>query len=104
MKAMKTAKPGSSLAQADACIEADNALAIKLPSLTTMAPMKAMKTAKSMTKTRVKPARKAGKRMAFGKEVMVKAQPAKTVVKAFPVSALKKSIRAKPDLFLLCLS
>merc|ERR1719265_1225504 len=43
-------------------------------------------------KTRVKPARKAGKRMAFGKEVMVKAQPAKTVVKAFPVSALKKSI------------
>ncbi|MFC4290771.1 HU family DNA-binding protein, partial [Neobacillus cucumis] len=45
-----------------------------------------------MIKTRVKPARKAGKRMAFGKEVMVKAQPAKTVVKAFPVSALKKSI------------
>ena len=45
-----------------------------------------------MIKTRLKPARKAGKRMAFGKEVMVKAQPAKTVVKAFPVSALKKSI------------
>ena len=45
-----------------------------------------------MIKTRMKPARKAGKRMAFGKEVMVKAQPAKTVVKAFPVSALKKSI------------
>merc|ERR1712050_479606 len=45
-----------------------------------------------MIKTRVKPARKAGKKMAFGKEVMVKAQPAKTVVKAFPVSALKKSI------------
>merc|ERR1719160_906353 len=45
-----------------------------------------------MIKTKLKPARKAGKRMAFGKEVMVKAQPAKTVVKAFPVSALKKSI------------
>mmetsp|Transcript_74676 Transcript_74676/g.132026 ORF Transcript_74676/g.132026 Transcript_74676/m.132026 type:complete len:107 (+) Transcript_74676:135-455(+) len=45
-----------------------------------------------MIKTRVKPARKAGKKMAFGKEVMVKAQPAKTVVKAFPVSTLKKSI------------
>merc|ERR1712048_474230 len=45
-----------------------------------------------MIKTRLKPARKAGKKMAFGKEVMVKAQPAKTVVKAFPVSALKKSI------------
>merc|ERR1712072_1095513 len=43
-------------------------------------------------KTRRKPATKAGKRMAFGKEVMVKAKPAKTVVKAFPVSAIKKSI------------
>merc|ERR1711979_166230 len=128
------------MAQADACIEADNIMGIKFHSLTTMAPMKAMKGAKAMTKgaiaealatefemkktacsklidslaviatkevksagkfvipgvcmikTRVKPARKAGKLMAFGKEVMVKAQPAKTVVKAFPVSALKKSI------------
>merc|ERR1711879_352015 len=43
-------------------------------------------------KTRVKPATKAGKRMAFGKEVMVKAKPAKTIVKAFPVAAIKKSI------------
>merc|ERR1711990_1306002 len=43
-------------------------------------------------KTRVKPARKAGKRMAFGKEVTVKAQPAKTVVKVFPVAALKSQI------------
>merc|ERR1712232_987898 len=43
-------------------------------------------------KTRVKPARKAGMRMAFGKEVHVKAQPAKTVVKAFPVAALKAQI------------
>jgi hypothetical protein len=30
--------------------------------------------------------------MAFGKEVMVKAKPAKTVVKAFPVAAIKKNI------------
>merc|ERR1712224_1079999 len=37
-------------------------------------------------KTRVKPATKAGKRMMFGKEVVVKARPAKTVVKAFPVA------------------
>merc|ERR1711977_169897 len=43
-------------------------------------------------KTRKKPATKAGKRMAFGKEIMVKAKPAKTVVKAFPVAAIKKSI------------
>merc|ERR1712100_137165 len=45
-----------------------------------------------MVKTRVKPATKAGKRMMFGKEVVVKARPAKTVVKAFPVATLKKSI------------
>merc|ERR1711904_262777 len=45
-----------------------------------------------MIKTRVKPATKAGKRIAFGKEFMVKAKPARTIVKCFPVSALKKSI------------
>merc|ERR1712083_934708 len=45
-----------------------------------------------MIKTRVKPATKAGKREVFGKVMMVKAKPAKTVVKAYPVSALKKSI------------
>merc|ERR1712014_276500 len=43
-------------------------------------------------KTRVKPATKAGKREVFGKTVMVKAKPARKVVKAFPVSALKKSV------------
>merc|ERR1719412_1604105 len=45
-----------------------------------------------MVKTRVKPATKAGKREIFGKMCVVKAKPAKTIVKAFPVSALKKSI------------
>ena len=45
-----------------------------------------------MIKTKNKPAKKAGKRVMFGKEIMVKAQPAKTVVKAFPVSSLKKAI------------
>merc|ERR1711964_616857 len=43
-------------------------------------------------KTRMKPATKAGKREVFGKVVMVKAKPARKVVKAFPVSALKQSI------------
>merc|ERR1712093_360082 len=43
-------------------------------------------------KTRVKPATKAGKRMAFGQEIKVKAKPARTVVKAFPVAALKSQI------------
>merc|ERR1712125_269756 len=45
-----------------------------------------------MIKTRQKAATKAGKREVFGKVVMVKAKPARTVVKAFPVSALKKSV------------
>ena len=45
-----------------------------------------------MIKTRQKPATKAGKKLMFGKEVMVKAQPAKTVVKASPVAALKSQI------------
>merc|ERR1719263_794009 len=40
-------------------------------------------------KTRVKPATKAGKREIFGKLVKVKAKPARTVVKAFAVAALK---------------
>merc|ERR1711948_185294 len=45
-----------------------------------------------MIKTRTKPATKAGKREMFGKVVVVKAKPAKTIVKAFCVAALKKSI------------
>merc|ERR1739845_45399 len=43
-------------------------------------------------KTRTKPATKAGKREVFGKVVMVKAKPAKKIVKAYPVAALKASI------------
>merc|ERR1711976_1146900 len=45
-----------------------------------------------MVKTRLKPATKAGEREIFGKVVMVKAKPARTIVKAYPVSALKKSV------------
>merc|ERR1719293_445358 len=43
-------------------------------------------------KTRVKPATKAGKREIFGKMQIVKAKPARTIVKAYPVAALKKTI------------
>ena len=43
-------------------------------------------------KTRVRPATKAGTRIAFGKEFKAKARPAKTVMKAFPVAALKATI------------
>merc|ERR1719498_1487816 len=42
-----------------------------------------------MIKTRRKPATKAGKKVMFGKEVVVKAKPAKTVVNAFPAKLLK---------------
>merc|ERR1712153_223247 len=38
-------------------------------------------------KSRTKPATKAGKREVFGKMVMVKAKPARKIVKAYPVSA-----------------
>merc|ERR1712113_197606 len=43
-------------------------------------------------KTRRKPATKAAKKVMFGQEVVVKAKPAKTVVKAFPVAALKAAV------------
>merc|ERR1712203_42787 len=43
-------------------------------------------------KLRTKPATKAGKREVFGKVVMVKAKPARKIVKAYPVAALKASI------------
>merc|ERR1719213_1367411 len=43
-------------------------------------------------KTRTKPATKAGLKNIFGKEVRVAAKPAKKIVKAYPVAALKKQI------------
>merc|ERR1719150_1321808 len=43
-------------------------------------------------KTRIKPARKAGKKLMFGEMRAVKAQPANKVVEAFPVAAIKKCI------------
>merc|ERR1712232_997976 len=43
-------------------------------------------------KTRQKPATKACRKEIFGKMQMVKARPARTIVKAFPVAALKKSV------------
>ena len=48
-----------------------------------------------MIKTREKPATEAGQKKYFGRMVMMKAKPAKTLVKAFPVAALKKSISGK---------
>merc|ERR1711892_1139730 len=45
-----------------------------------------------MIKTRHKPATKACKRLAFGQMMNIKAKPAKTIVKAFPVADLKKAV------------
>merc|ERR1719378_627228 len=45
-----------------------------------------------MLKLKHKPARPAGKRIMFGKEVKVAAKKASKVVKAFPAQALKKTI------------
>ena len=45
-----------------------------------------------MIKLKKKPATKAGKRMAFGKLVHVKAKPASSVVKCYAVKALKTAI------------
>merc|ERR1712224_1103360 len=45
-----------------------------------------------MIKPRKKPARPAAKKLMFGKLVNVKAQKAKTVVKAFCVKGLKESV------------
>merc|ERR1719428_762940 len=45
-----------------------------------------------MFKTRIRPARKAGKTTAFGKTIKVKARKATKIVKAYWVAALKQSI------------
>lgn len=45
-----------------------------------------------MLRTRVKPATVAGKREVCKKEVLVRAKPAKTSVKAYPVAAIRRSI------------
>merc|ERR1712185_362194 len=45
-----------------------------------------------MVKTRLKKAVKGGKREIFGKMVKVKAKPARTVVKAFAVAAMKQAV------------
>merc|ERR1719491_79359 len=46
-----------------------------------------------MIKTRHKPGTKAGTMMAFGKEVKVKAKATRTIVKAYPVAALKQHFK-----------
>merc|ERR1712078_424662 len=102
MKAMKGAKALSKGAIADAlgsACEMKKTQASKvLEALTDLVAKEVKSTGKftipgvCMVKTRHKAAQKAGKRMAFGKEVTVKAKPARTIVKAFPLKALKDSV------------
>merc|ERR1712187_420863 len=103
MKAMKKAGPvmskgGMGQAIADELEMKKRDVTTVLDSLASIAATEVEKAGKftipgvAMVKTRVKPATKAGKREIFGKVVVVKAKPAKTVVKAFAVAALKKSV------------
>merc|ERR1712146_821001 len=82
-----------------------------LSALTDLATAEVKKTGKftihglCMLQTRIRPARKAGKSMAFGKVITVKARPATKIVKAYPVSALKQHLKSfcRSDLkFLIC--
>merc|ERR1711981_725283 len=102
MKAMKGAKALSKGAIADAlgtsCEMKKSEASKVLDALATLVGKEMKSTGKftisgvCMVKTRHKAAQKAGKRMAFGKEVKVKAKPARTIVKAFPLKALKDSV------------
>merc|ERR1719364_199187 len=102
MKAMKGAKSMAKGAIADAlaaaCYKKRSDMTKALDALAELVTKEIKGTGKftipnvCMIKTRHKPARKAGKRMAFGKEVKVKAKAAHTVVKAFAVKALKSCV------------
>ena len=106
MKAMKTMKASSKVMTKGALVKAlaeQHELKTKVASglvasLAALATTEVKKTGiftipgLCRIKTRVKPATKAGTKLMFGKEVKVKARPAKTVVKAFPVAALKAQI------------
>merc|ERR1711953_22514 len=102
MKAMKGAKSMSKGAMLTAMAEASELNTSEcskvLSSLVDIATKEVKKTGKFILpglcriQTRTKPATKAGTRTMFGKEVKVKAKPAKTIVKAFPVAALKAQI------------
>merc|ERR1711939_235464 len=105
MKAMRAMKGAKSItkgaiadAMAAACEAKKSEMSKALDALAELAAKEVKSTGKftipgiCMVKTRHKPATKAGKRMAFGKEVKVKAKPARTVVKAFAVKALKSCV------------
>merc|ERR1712194_528196 len=97
MKAGKKPMPKSAVADAmaTACETKRSEMSKVLEALAELVTKEVKSTGKfkipgvCMVKSRHKPARKAGKRMAFGKEVKVKAKAAHTVVKCFAVKDLK---------------
>merc|ERR1711981_478675 len=98
MKSTVMTKSALLAAIAESCEVKRSVAATALSTLASIATQETKKNGKfvipgvAMIKTRKKPATKAGKREMFGQVVMVKAQPAKTVVKAFPVAAIKKAL------------
>merc|ERR1712039_443295 len=102
MKTMKAAKSMGKGAIADAlatsCELKKSVCAKVINSLAELATTEVAKTGVFMLpglcrlKTRTKPATKAGKREIFGKVVVVKAKPARKIVKAFPAKAIKDSV------------
>merc|ERR1719188_1612567 len=102
MKTMKSAKSMTKSAIAEAlatsCELKRSVCAKFIGSLAELASTEVAKTGVFMLpglcriKTRTKPATKAGKREVFGKICIVKAKPARKVVKAFPAKAIKDSI------------
>merc|ERR1712228_536228 len=95
MKSTVMTKSALTAALAESCEVKRGVISTALSTLASIATNEAKKNGKfvipgvMMIKTRQKKATKAGKREIFGKVVMVKAKPAKTVVKAFPAKALK---------------
>merc|ERR1739848_666423 len=98
MKAKALSKSGVAEAIANATTLKKSDVAKVLDSLTATGCDQVKKTGKFivpglvMIKTRKKAARKAGTRLAFGKMIKVKAAPAKNVVKAFCVKAIKDAV------------
>merc|ERR1711975_198128 len=95
MKASVMTKSALCAAIAEACEIKNKVASTALATLAAVGAGEVKKSGKfvipglAMIKTRKKPATKAGKKVMFGKEVLVKAKPAKTVVKAFAAKALK---------------
>merc|ERR1712039_863043 len=98
MKAKCMSKGAIAQALAETCESKKSVCSGVIDSLAELATKEVSKTGVFMVpglcrlKTRTKPATKAGKREIFGKICVVKAKPARKVVKAFPAKAIKDSL------------